>query len=227
MAPADMAIAVKICGLKDPAAVAAAVRGGAAFLGFVFYPRSPRAVTPAEAKALVLAIPPDREKVAVLVDPDDALLEALRDVPLDFLQLHGRETPERVREVKAKSGRKVIKAIPVAEKADLEGIVAYGADADMLLFDAKPPKDPASLPGGNGLRFDWRLLAGLRLPRPWLLSGGLDAANLADAVSLCRPPMVDVSSGVERAPGVKDARKIAAFLNLAAGLGPAAEARRA
>ena len=215
-----MAVDVKICGLNDHLAVAAAVTGGARYLGFIFYPRSPRAVTPEKAIELGKGIPAGRIKVGVMVDPDDALIE--QALPgLDAIQLHGKETPARVEAIKAATGRIIIKALRIGEASDLFPLVAYVDVADMILFDAKPPKTPDSLPGGNGLSFDWRLLEGLSLDRPWMLSGGLDADNLGDAVRLCRARAVDVSSGVEAEPGVKDTAKIQDFLNRAAALSPA------
>jgi phosphoribosylanthranilate isomerase len=211
-----MALAVKICGLSDPAALAAAVEGGARWLGFVFYPPSPRAISPERAADLALHAPEDRTLVGVFVDPDDALLDqVLARARLDAVQLHGAESPERVQEIKARTGCAVIKALQVAEPRDLAPVRHYAAVADMLLFDARPPKERGRLPGGNGLAFDWRLLQDLRLARPWLLSGGLSADNLAAAVTLCRPPAVDISSGVERRPGHKDPAKIRQFLALA------------
>jgi phosphoribosylanthranilate isomerase len=214
-----MPIAVKICGLNDRAATIAAVEGGARYLGFVFYPASPRAVIPERAADLAACAPPDRTLVGVFVDPDDALLEqVLARVPLHALQLHGVETPERVQAIRARTGRIVIKALPVAEPEDLTAVPAYAEVADMILFDARPPKEPGRLPGGNGLAFDWRLLQDLRLTRPWLLSGGLAFENLEAAVALCRPPAVDVSSGVEHRPGQKDPARIRRFLDLARSL---------
>jgi phosphoribosylanthranilate isomerase len=214
-----MAVAVKICGLNDPAATTAAVEGGARYLGFVFYPPSPRAVTPELAADLAACAPPDRTLVGVFVDPDDALLErVLKRVPLHALQLHGAETPKRVRAIRARTGRIVIKALPVAEPEDLAAVPDHAELADMILFDARAPKQPGRLPGGNGLAFDWRLLQELRLQRPWLLSGGLSVANLEAAIALCRPPAVDVSSGVERRPGQKDPDKVRQFLDLARAL---------
>jgi phosphoribosylanthranilate isomerase len=214
-----MAVAVKICGLTDPEALAAAVEGGARWLGFVFYPPSPRALSPEQAGELARSAPAERTTVGVLVDPDDALLdEVLARVRLDALQLHGAESPERVRAIKARTGCAVIKALQVAEPGDLAPVARYAAVADMLMFDARPPKEPGRLPGGNGLAFDWRLLQDLRVDCPWLLSGGLSVDNLAAAVTLCRPPAVDVSSGVERRPGVKDPAKIRQFLALAGAL---------
>ena len=212
-------IDVKICGLTDSAALAAAVRGGARWLGFVFYPPSPRALSAERAAALAAQAPAGCKTVGVLVDPDDVLLdEVLSQVPLDALQLHG-VSPARVAAIKAATGRLVIRALSVALPQDLAPVPDYAAVADMLLFDAKPPPVPGMLPGGNGLSFDWRLLQGLAVARPWLLSGGLSAANLEAAVRLCGARAVDVSSGVEDRPGHKDPAKIRDFLALAAGLG--------
>jgi phosphoribosylanthranilate isomerase len=218
-----MPLEVKVCGLTDPRALAAAVGGGARWLGFVFYPPSPRALSLRQAADLAAKAPATCIKVGVLVDPDDASLdEILRAVPLDCLQLHGAETPARVAEIKVRTRRPVIKALKIAQAADLVPIPGYAAVADMLLFDAKPPPDPGLLPGGNGLAFDWRLLQGLEVERPWLLSGGLSADNLAAAAHLCAARAVDVSSGVERRPGKKDPARIRRFLEVAATLGPPA-----
>jgi phosphoribosylanthranilate isomerase len=210
---------VKICGLTDPDALAAAVRGGARYLGFVFYPPSPRALSPERAAALAAQAPAGCKTVGVLVDPDDALLDlVLSQVRLDALQLHGAP-PARVAAIKAATGRLVIRALSVAEPQDLAPVPDHAAVADMLLFDAKPPPVPGMLPGGNGLSFDWRLLHGLAVGRPWLLSGGLSAQNLEAAVRLCGARAVDVSSGVEDRPGHKDPAKIRDFLTVASGLG--------
>ena len=206
---------MKICGLRSPDAVAAAVGAGAAYLGFVFFPRSPRHVTLAEAAALAVEVPPGVAKVALVVDADDAALEALvAAVPVDMIQLHGNESPERVRAVRARFGLPVMKAVGIAGPEDLEKIETYARVADQLLVDAKPPKG-ADLPGGNGLAFDWRLLAGRRWPVPWMLAGGLTPGNVAEAVRLTGARQVDVSSGVESAPGVKDERLIRAFVEAA------------
>jgi phosphoribosylanthranilate isomerase len=215
-----MAVEVKICGLRDERALAAAAAGGARYLGMVFYPPSPRAVTPAAAAVLAAQAPARCATVGVLVDPDDRLLDEIcHAVPLDYLQLHGAETPERVARIRQRTGRGVIKALRIADAADLAPIAGYAEVADLLLFDAKPPRAPGSLPGGNGLAFDWRLLQGLEVAIPWLLSGGLSADNLAAAVRLCAAGAVDVSSGVERRPGDKDPAKITRFLEVAATLG--------
>jgi phosphoribosylanthranilate isomerase len=205
---------VKICGLSSAPTLQAAIAGGARFVGFIFYPPSPRYVTPDEAAALALGVAPGVTKVGVFVDPDDAQLAAvLAKVPLDLLQLHGSEDPARVEQVRRRFGRPVMKAIPVAGPVDVQGAQRYFGVADWLLFDAKPPKDmEGALPGGNGLALDWQLLRERRWPLPWMLSGGLDTQNLAEAVRTSGAPNVDVSSGVEAKPGVKDPEKIAAFL---------------
>lgn len=211
-----MSVAVKICGLSSEAAVAAAVEGGAAWVGFVFYPPSPRAVSPARAAALCAAIPAPVQRVGLFVDPDDAAIGAALDAaPLDMLQLHGHENPRRVADVRARFGLPVIKAVAVAAPEDALVAAGYETDADMLLFDAKPPRREAALPGGNGLAFDWRLIAGRQWRLPWMLSGGLRAALLPEAVRASGAEAVDVSSGVERAPGDKDPDKIAEFLRVA------------
>jgi phosphoribosylanthranilate isomerase len=203
---------VKICGLRTPATVAAAVDAGAAYLGFVFFPKSPRHVTPAEAAALALPVPPGVAKVGLVVDADDGLLDAITaQVPLDMIQLHGSESPARVQAVRARFGLPVMKAVGIAGPGDLEDLAAQARVADQILVDAKVPKD-AALPGGNGLSFDWRLLAGRRWPVPWMLAGGLTAANVGEAAGLTGARQVDVSSGVESAPGVKDPALIRAFL---------------
>lgn len=208
---------VKICGLKTRESLAAAIDGGAGYLGFVFFPKSPRNIAPADAAALALEVPPGVAKVALTVNADDALLDALTaSVPLDMLQLHGAESPARVAEVRARYGLPVMKALGVATAEDLPRIADYEAVADQLLVDAKAPKD-AALPGGNGLPFDWQLIAGRRWNRPWMLAGGLTPANVAEAMQLTGARQVDVSSGVESAPGVKDPARITAFLRAALG----------
>jgi phosphoribosylanthranilate isomerase len=205
-------VRVKICGLRTPAHVSAVARAGAAYAGFVFFPKSPRNVTLPEARLAAMAAPPGLAKVALTVDADDAALDAIvAAVPLDMLQLQGRESPDRVAEVRARYGLPVIKAIGLADEGDLSAIFAFSSVADQLLIDAKPPGG-ADLPGGNGLAFDWRLLAGRRWLRPWMLAGGLTAENVAEAVRLTGARQVDVSSGVESGPGVKDPGKIAAFV---------------
>ncbi|MFN4202481.1 MAG: phosphoribosylanthranilate isomerase [Tabrizicola sp.] len=211
-------VCIKICGLRSPADVAATAAAGAAYAGLNFFPRSPRHVTPDQARALALVAPEGLCKVALVVDADDATLDAIvAEVPLDMLQLHGHETPARVAEVKARYGLPVMKVIGVAEEADLAGLLDYQLVADQILVDAKAPKQ-AVLPGGNGLTFDWRLLVGRKWLKPWMLAGGLTADNVAQAVRLTGARQVDVASGVESAPGVKDAARIAAFVEAAQGV---------
>ncbi|GGA02191.1 MAG: phosphoribosylanthranilate isomerase [Rhodobacteraceae bacterium] len=205
-------IRVKICGLTRPGDVQAAAEAGARYGGFVFFPKSPRHVEIARARELALEAPLGLAKVGLVVNADDALLDAiLAEVPLDMLQLHGSESVARVAEIKARYGLPVMKAVGVAGEDDLEALADYGRVADQLLVDAKAPKG-AALPGGNGLAFDWRLVANRRWPCPWMLAGGLTPANVAEAVALTGAPQVDVSSGVESAPGVKDPARIAAFV---------------
>lgn len=192
--------------------MAAAAKAGAAYAGFVFFPKSPRHLSLSEAKMLALAVPVGLAKVALVVDADDATLDAIvAGVPLDMLQLHGNESPSRVAEVRARYGLPVMKAVGVAGPDDLAVLTDYSLVADQILVDAKPPKG-ADLPGGNGLAFDWRLLVGRKWLRPWMLAGGLTAENVAEAVRLTGARQVDVSSGVESVPGVKDTSKIAAFV---------------
>ena len=207
-------ILVKICGVNDAAAARAAGEAGAWMIGFVFYPPSPRAVTPARAAELARDLPEGVVRVALLVDADDALVDAVAATGVvDVLQLHGHETPARVAAIRARTGLPVMKALAVAERADVEAAAAYDGVADRILFDAKPPKGMAgALPGGNGLSFDWRLLDGLALATPWMLSGGLDAGNVASAIRLTGARAVDASSGVEDLPGVKSPDKIRAFV---------------
>ncbi|MCK4712776.1 MAG: phosphoribosylanthranilate isomerase [Marinosulfonomonas sp.] len=210
-------IKVKICGLRDAQHVAAAVAAGAGYLGFVFFAKSPRNVSIAQARDLAIEVPLGVAKVALTVNADDAALDAIMTaVPLDMLQLHGSESVERVAEVRSRYGLPVMKAVGVADKADLAALEEYGQVADQLLVDAKPAKD-AVLPGGNGLSFDWRLIANRRWTVPWMLAGGLTSANVAEAIRLTGARQVDVSSGVETAPGVKDNELIAAFIAAAKG----------
>jgi phosphoribosylanthranilate isomerase len=215
-----MSVAAKICGLTTADAIAAAVAGGARFTGFVFYPPSPRDLTPEQAASLVAGVAPGITRVGVFVDPDDAMLEqVLAKVPLDLLQFHGSETPERLGEIKERYRRKMMKAIKVASEIDLQAAKLYFGVADWLMFDAKPPKDfQNALPGGNALAFDWQLLRQRSWPLPWMLSGGLTIDNLAEAIKISRAEVVDVSSGVESRPGVKDPAKVRAFLALARAL---------
>jgi phosphoribosylanthranilate isomerase len=211
-----MRVQAKICGLSTPDAVDAAIADGAAWLGFVFFAKSPRNVSPEQAAALVARTPGGVGKAAVLVDPDDALIARVLDAGVTALQLHGDESPERVASLRGHHGVELWKAVPVRTRADLDAARAYRGAADRILYDAKTPK--GTLPGGMGLRFDWKLLDGFGHPLPWALSGGLDADNLAEAVRTTGAALVDTSSGVESAPGVKDVDKIAAFLQAAARL---------
>ncbi|MEJ0093754.1 MAG: phosphoribosylanthranilate isomerase [Methylocella sp.] len=207
-----MSIIVKICGLATPGALGAALDVGADMVGFVFFDRSPRHVSLEQVASLSALVGGGAAKVLLTVDADDAsLAAAIGALEPSYLQLHGGETPERVAAIRSSFGLKVIKAIAIGESADLAQIRRYDAIADMLLLDAKP-KPNSERPGGNGLGFDWSLLAGFEMKKPWLLAGGLDAANVARALALTGAPGVDVSSGVESAPGVKDSAKIAQFI---------------
>ncbi|WP_353142176.1 phosphoribosylanthranilate isomerase [Paracoccus sp. (in: a-proteobacteria)] len=207
-----MAVSVKICGLTEATGLSAAVEAGARYVGFVFFPKSPRNVTPETAAGLAVQVPLGVAKVGLFVNPDDAALDAvLSRVPLDIIQLHGSESPDRVAEVKSRFGLPVMKAVGISEPQDLDALWDYGLVADMLLIDAKPSQN-ATLPGGNGLAFDWRLLAGRQILKPWLLAGGLTPANVAEAIRLTRAPGVDVSSGVESAPGIKDPARVRDFI---------------
>jgi len=206
-----MNLDVKICGLKTPEAIDVSLRNGASHVGFIFFAKSPRNVEPALAGALRGAARGRARAVAVTVDADDAFLDAIvKAMAPDMVQLHGKETPARVAEVKARYGLPVMKAFSVSEAADLERIEQFRHVADRFLFDAKPPAG-SELPGGNGVSFDWSLLAALDRNVDYMLSGGLNAANIGDALRLAKPPGIDISSGVERAPGVKDAALIEQF----------------
>lgn len=206
-----MPLDIKICGLKTPEALDAALVGGASHVGFIFFPKSPRNIEPAAAGALRGAAKGRALAVAVTVDADDASLDAIvAAMAPDLLQLHGKETPDRVAEVKARYGLPVMKALSVSQPADLEAAAAYAGVADRLLFDAKPPKG-SELPGGNGVSFDWTILRALPAGTDYLLSGGLNAGNVGEAIRLASPPGLDISSGVESAPGVKDVSLIRAF----------------
>lgn len=203
---------VKICGLKTPETIAAAAEAGAAYVGFNFFAPSPRSITPAVARDLAIDVPPGVAKVALVVDAEDTLLDELNSiVPLDMLQLHGRETAERVAEIRKTYGLPVMKVVGVASREDVERISGFEAVADQILVDAKAPKG-AELPGGNGLTFDWRLLQGRRWSRPWMLAGGLHAGNVAEAVLRTGARQIDLASGVESAPGVKSAQMIRDFM---------------
>jgi phosphoribosylanthranilate isomerase len=207
-----MALFTKICGLTDETAVSAAVDHGADMLGFIFFPPSPRNLAAEQAEALLQNVPSGIDRVGVFVDPDNDFLDRiLAKARLDLLQLHGSETPERCRAISVFFGLPIIKAIKVASKADLKTAKDYEDGVDWLMFDAQAPKD-AKLPGGNGVAFDWSLMQGADFKRPWLLSGGLTPDNLPQAIKQSGAKAVDVSSGVESAPGRKDPKKIAAFL---------------
>lgn len=204
----------KICGLSTPETVEAAIAAGAAWLGFNFFPKSPRYVTPEMAARLT---EPARGRgvkvVAVTVDPDDALVDEIaRVVRPDFIQLHGDESPARAGAVKARTGLGVIKVLSVTDASDIDRAADYEGVVDHLMFDARPPKGSA-LPGGVGAQFDWDLLAGRRFSRPHFLAGGLDPWNVSEAMRRSGAPIADVSSGVERGPGVKDPGLISAFLD--------------
>ncbi|MDA5555305.1 phosphoribosylanthranilate isomerase [Shimia sp. MMG029] len=210
-----MTIRVKICGLKEPEHVVAAAEAGAAYVGFVFFKKSPRNVSLERACLLAKSAPDSLTKVALTVNADDTFLEnLLTAVPLDMLQLHGSESPERVAEVRSRFGLPVMKAIGIADAEDVAKIDTYGAVADQLLVDAKPPKN-ADLPGGNGLSFDWRLVNREEWPRPWMLAGGLTVDNVAEAIQMTGAQQLDLSSGVESAPGLKDIGLIQAFMKAA------------
>jgi phosphoribosylanthranilate isomerase len=208
-------VSVKICGLTRADDMHAALAAGARYVGLVFFEKSPRNVAADQAASLIARVPVGVAKVGLVVDADDAALGAiLEKVPLDILQLHGSETPDRVAQVKARFGLPVMKAVGVGDAGDLPKLESYFPVADQVLVDAKPPKD-AVLPGGNGVAFDWRLIAGRRWPVPWMLAGGLTPDNVAEAIRLTGARQVDVSSGVESAPGLKDAERISAFVQAA------------
>lgn len=208
-------IRIKICGLRSPAEMAAVMTAGAAYAGFNFFHRSPRYLTLEEARLLAFAAPPGLAKVALTVDaPDEVLDTIIEAVPLDMLQLHGHESPDRVAELRSRYGLPVMKVLGVADEGDLAKLIDYSLVSDQLMIDAKPPKG-ATLPGGNGVAFDWRLLVGRKWLKPWMLAGGLTPRNVAEAIRLTGARQVDVASGVESAPGVKDAGLIAAFAQAA------------
>jgi phosphoribosylanthranilate isomerase len=209
-----MAAKAKICGVSTPEAVRAAVDGDAAYLGFMFFPKSPRNIAPGAAARLT---PPARARgvkiVAVVVDPSDNEIDSIvAGLDPDLIQLHGKETPARVREVAQRSGRGIVKVVPVSEPSDFAAVAAYEPLVEHLMFETKPPKD-ADRPGGLGVAFDWTLLQGRRFQRPWFLAGGLDPWNVSGAIGAAKAPLVDVSSGVERGPGLKDPALITAFLD--------------
>ena len=213
-------IQATICGINSRDAMRASIDGGADFVGLVFYPPSPRAVTAIEAAQLTNGIPRHVAKVGLFVDMDDDMLTAiLSQVSLDLLQLHGAETPARVREIRQLTNIPVMKAIRVATGRNLQEADSYLEVAERILFDAKAPPDmKGALPGGNAVTFDWNLLAGRKWPRPWMVSGGLDAGNVAEAIATSGATSVDVSSGVESSPGTKDPTRIREFFTLVKGL---------
>jgi phosphoribosylanthranilate isomerase len=215
-----MSVSAKICGINSRAAMEAAVHTGARFIGFIFYPPSPRFVEPEDAARLAALVPPHVTKVGVFVDPDPTEIDDIMlQVPLDVLQLHGTESPRNMDELRQTFRLPVVKAIKIAEAADVEFARSFEGHVDYLMFDAKPPASQEGLlPGGNALSFDWQLLAGQTWKTPWFLSGGLHAGNLAAAVRQSGAKLVDVSSGVELRPGLKDPDKIVEFLRLAATL---------
>jgi phosphoribosylanthranilate isomerase len=208
-----MGVQAKICGVSTPEAVRAALDGGAGYLGFVFFDKSPRNLSLEAAHRLAQPVRNHAKVVALAVDPSDAVVDAIaRELQPDFIQLHGKESPSRVREIAARAGVGVIKALPVSEASDIAVAADYETVADHLMFDARAPTD-LGRPGGSGHTIDWSLLAGRRFRRPWFLAGGLDPWNLAEAVQQSGAPLVDVSSGVERGPGLKDPALITAFLD--------------
>jgi phosphoribosylanthranilate isomerase len=208
-------IRVKICGLTTAEGLNAAIDAGAAYVGFVFFPRSPRNISLKDAAALAAQVPVGVAKVALVVDADDDFLDALTaQVPIDMLQLHGSEPPERVMEIKARYGLPVMKAVGIGQPDDLAQLDRYARVADQLLVDTKPPKG-ADRPGGNAQAFDWSLIAGRRWPVPWMLAGGLTPDNVAAAIARTGARQIDLSSGVESAPGIKDPNLIKAFLKAA------------
>lgn len=211
-----MSLDIKICGLRTPDTLDVALRCGASHVGFIFFPKSPRNLEPQEAGTLRKAAEGRAKAVAVVVDGDDAFLDRIvTQMQPDMLQLHGKETPQRVAEIRERYRLPVMKAFSVSEAADLARIDPYRGIADRFLLDARPPAGSA-LPGGNGVPFDWRLLAALDPGIDYMLSGGLNAANIGDALALANPPGIDVSSGVETAPGVKDAAMIEVFFKAVA-----------
>ena len=205
---------VKICGLSTPETLACAVQSGARFVGFVFYPPSPRNASFDTAWNLARAVPTGVRSVGLFVNPTDEQLErTLTGIQLDMVQLHGDETPGRINEIKERFAMPIIKAIRVASKEDLNDIEGYEAAADWLLFDAKPSN--AGLPGGTGESFDWNILKDREFKKPWMLAGGLDSNTVKDALDILKPDALDISSGVESAPGIKDVQKIENFIKAA------------
>jgi phosphoribosylanthranilate isomerase len=225
-----MSVLIKICGLKTPAALDAALEAGADLVGFVFFSPSPRHIGFEAARTLGARVHKRARKVAVAVDASDDLLQkCITALQPDLLQLHGKESPERVGVIRSRFGLPVMKALPISQRADLSSVHLYAKVADLLMFDARAPR-AASRPGGHGKAFDWRLLKNLALPLPFMVSGGLDVGNVGEALHVTRADGLDVSSGVESAPGHKDVDMIRAFVRAAreaeARLPPRSEARR-
>jgi phosphoribosylanthranilate isomerase len=220
-----VSVKVKICGVRTPAILDVAAEAGADYIGLICFPKSPRHIELDAARALVEHARGKVKTVAVLVDPDNTGVDRVaKEVGPDFLQLHGSETPERAAAIKARSGLPIIKAIPIAARGDAAKASAFRGIAELILFDAKA--DPAALlPGGNGVAFDWTALAGPSIDRPFALSGGLTPANVGVAITVTRASVVDVSSGVERAPGDKDAGLVRDFINAAKSAGPDLKAK--
>ncbi|MEM8633107.1 MAG: phosphoribosylanthranilate isomerase [Pseudomonadota bacterium] len=208
----DDPVKVKICGLKTPDLARAAAAAGADYIGVVFFPKSPRNLHIDAAREVALAAPAHVTRVGLVVNPDDALLDEIKSkVPLDMIQLHGSESPERVTEIRQRTGWKVMKALGVASASDLPAIDRYSDVADQLLVDTKPPKE-ADRPGGNAQPFDWHLIAGRSWSVPWMLAGGLTVDNVADAIRISGARQIDLSSGVESAPGIKEPELIRSFI---------------
>ncbi|WP_243369408.1 phosphoribosylanthranilate isomerase [Microvirga solisilvae] len=207
---------IKICGLSTPETLEAALEAGADMVGFVRFPKSPRHVTLDLGHRLSLQAKGRAQRVVLFVDPsDEDIAQAVEAINPDLIQLHGSESPERVAEIRSMAGRPVMKAFGIAEKSDLQALTPYAETSEHLLLDAKPPRTAQGLPGGNGVSFDWKLLNGLDPALPIMLSGGLNPDNVAEAIRLTKPKAVDVSSGVESSPGLKDAAKIKAFVQAA------------
>ena len=209
-----MTVDVKICGISDSAGLDVAIKEGAKYVGFVFFPKSPRNITPDLVERLLVNLPKTVKAVALVVDPSEELVYIIKSIPaISFIQLHGAEDPQRVSEIRKRTGKRIIKAIKVANPRDLEIVESYTSVADMILFDAKTPTDMiGALPGGNAVSFDWEILSGRDWKIPWMLSGGLDSQNVGTAIRVSAAPAVDVSSGVECAPGIKDGGRITEFL---------------
>lgn len=208
-------VRVKICGVTSQQSMQDVASAGAQYAGLVFFAKSPRCVTFDEARSISIVAPPGVAKVALVVNPDNILLERLvAEVPLDMIQLHGSETPERVVEIKQKTGLPVMKSVGLSEPDDLKTLDIYAGVADQIMVDAKPAED-TSLPGGNGFTFDWSLLEGKHWTVPWMLAGGLNSQNVLQAIKITGAQQIDVSSGVESSPGKKDKEKINAFVKAA------------